>query len=281
MRESETTMNPYEARQEARRARLERAAARATEESAAAHKRSHDMMAAIPMGQPILLNHHSEGRDRRYRDRAWNLLGKAVHASERAAEYASRAAAVGTAGISSDDPEAVDKLREKLAGLEAEQARDKTINKLVRRKDIPGLVALGMSEATAAKLLEPDFCGRIGIPAYVGANRNGNMRRILQRIAHLERLAVTPAAPEIAGEVAADPTRGLALTETVTGAGFTIEDSADENRIMIKFDAIPSKDVRTALKRSGFKWSPTRGAWVRMRGANALWAAKCALGVAE
>lgn len=64
----------------------------AAHDSAAHHKTSHDMLAVIPLGQPILVGHHSEKRDRAYRERAWNQMGKAVEASDRAQHYAGRAA---------------------------------------------------------------------------------------------------------------------------------------------------------------------------------------------
>lgn len=79
-------------RAEARAGRMEDRATSAAAESNSAATRSHQMMDAIPMGQPILVGHYSEGRDRRYRERAWNLMGKAVAASERAKYYEGRAA---------------------------------------------------------------------------------------------------------------------------------------------------------------------------------------------
>jgi len=45
---------------------------------------SFDMMSAIPMGQPILIGHHSERRDRNYRERAWNKMGKSVELRKKA-----------------------------------------------------------------------------------------------------------------------------------------------------------------------------------------------------
>jgi len=75
-----------------RAGRFEDRTERAESASDAAHKRSHDMMDAISFGQPILVGHYSEGRDRRYRERAWNLLGKAVAESDKAKHYAERAA---------------------------------------------------------------------------------------------------------------------------------------------------------------------------------------------
>lgn len=79
-------------RAESKADRYEEHAHNAQSRSAAAFKTSHTMMSAIPMGQPILVGHYSEGRDRRYRDRAWNLLGRGVHEEEKSRYFAGRAA---------------------------------------------------------------------------------------------------------------------------------------------------------------------------------------------
>jgi len=78
-------------RAEARAERFETRSEKAEAESQQAFDTSHKMMKAIPMGQPILVGHYSETRDRNYRDRAWNLLGKAVHAADKAKHYDDRA----------------------------------------------------------------------------------------------------------------------------------------------------------------------------------------------
>ena len=43
---------------------------------------------------------------------------------------------------------------------------------------------------------------------------------------------------------------------------------------MFLFEGKPAKDTRDVLKRHGFRWSPTRSAWVRQLTGNAQWAAK-------
>lgn len=60
-------------------------------QSAASHKRSHDLVKDIPMGQPILVGHHSEKRHRKTLDQSWNALGKAVALSDKAEQHESRA----------------------------------------------------------------------------------------------------------------------------------------------------------------------------------------------
>ena len=110
-------MNAYEQKQAARKARLERAAATAGASAAALSMRASAIAAMIPFGQPILVGHHSERRHRRDASRIGALHTKAHEARTEAADLARRAAVVGTAGISSDDPDAIAKLEAELIEL--------------------------------------------------------------------------------------------------------------------------------------------------------------------
>ena len=46
------------------------------------------------------------------------------------------------------------------------------------------------------------------------------------------------------------------------------------NRLQLIFDAKPDEDVRSKLKKRGFKWSMQNKAWQRMITADAIYAAK-------
>src|SRR3546814_2170506 len=124
---------------------------------------------SIPLGQPIRVGHHSERRHRRTSARAEAAMGRAVAESKRADELRRKAASVGTAGISSEDPEAGEKIADKVVRLEAKQARMKAANAAIRKhrkagpaEQIEALVVLGFGESAATALIEPDCCGRIG-----------------------------------------------------------------------------------------------------------------------
>lgn len=173
-------MNDYEAKQDAKRERYEKKAEQLRAEAERLHEQAHQMAEAIPFGQPILVGHYSEGRDRRYRERIHNTFGKAFATMDKADHYEQKAASVGTGGISSDDPEAVNKLKEKLESLKRSHEWMKNVNAVIRKgkapdTQIPALVALGMTEAQAAELLKPDFCGRIGFAPYSLQNSNANI----------------------------------------------------------------------------------------------------------
>ncbi len=59
----------------------------AESKSNAAFKQSHAITDMIPMGQPILVGHHSEARHRRDLDKSWNLMGKGVELSNKAESH--------------------------------------------------------------------------------------------------------------------------------------------------------------------------------------------------
>jgi len=166
---------------------------------------------------------------------------------------------VGTGGISSDDPQAVEKLEAKLAALEKHQEMMKAANAAIRMKDPAKgdakLAELGYTPEDIAKLREPDFCGRIGYPAYELQNNNANIRRIRGRIAELKkRTENTPEGWEFDG--------GRVVVNTT------------ENRLQVIFDGKPDADVRTELKGEGFRWAPSQGAWQRQLTDNAMRAAR-------
>jgi hypothetical protein len=121
---------------------------------------------------------------------------------------------------------------------------------------IAAIVSLGgFTESQAGELIQPDFAGRVGFASYQLANNNANIRRIAARIKDLERA------------------QDRAPVERL-GDGFTYREDPEENRAMFLFDGKPDKAVRGLLKRHGFRWSPTRSAWVRQLTGNAQWAAQ-------
>ena len=110
-------MNEYEQRQEERKARYLELAEKADRASETASGRATGILSVIPAGQPILVGHHSERRHRRDLATVDRQMRKSIDETNKADHYREKAAGVGKAGISSDDPEAVVKLRLKLAGM--------------------------------------------------------------------------------------------------------------------------------------------------------------------
>lgn len=271
--------NTYEEKQERRRQRYEERAERAAKNAEALAKRARDMASIIPFGQPILIGHHSEKRDRNYRAKINRTFERASEEASKAAYYAGKAASVGLGGVSADDPDAIDKLGAQLAERESNQAMMRAANRVIHKfhkagcrgpesENFPAYVAAlravdpVVDEAAAAALLKPDAIGRIGFPDYKLKNNNAQIRRLKGRIAQLKR--------------ASDVETSKATHETHIGP-VTVTENAEENRLQITFPCKPPADVIAELKSRGFRWSRFAGAWQRQLNNGARYAAKCVL----
>lgn len=264
---AERPLNAYEQKQEDRRDRYRVRAKKARGESARAYQAARSILNVIPMGQPVLVGHHSERRHRRDLDRVDSSMRKSIDASNRADHYEARAESVGRAGISQDDPDAIPKLREKVAALESARAAEKQANADMRRvakafakregreptqRDhltlIDGLV-------TAGKLAEPFAEGlRRTARAFPWLPQFGNgnaaeIRRTQKRIEELERKATATDRDELRGRV--------------DGVNYAIQWNKPDNRVQIYFPTRPSDAVVARLKSSGFRWARSVAAWQR------------------
>lgn len=133
-------------------------------------------------------------------------------------------------------------------------------NKAIRKGDNDAsraeLVKLGADPEKLDEYFKPDFCGRIGFPAYSGQNRNANMKRIKDRIAALEaRKAREPQAVEAAG-------------------GVRVVENLELFRVQIIFPGKPDAAVRSELKSRGFRWAPSENAWQRHLNNAGIYAAR-------
>jgi hypothetical protein len=244
MTTTEDRLNAYEEKLAARLARMRAYKSRAERESEALSNRAREMSSVIPLGQPILIGHHSEKADRRYRNRIHGTYRRAHELHQRAAEIRARIeAAENNRAIFSDNPRAGQLIQEKIEQLEAQQILMKEANKRVRANDREGLAALGFSDEQIERMLSGSRWDR-GFPAYRLSNNSAEIRRLKQRAAQLEKTQAMPDVDEQIGSV-----RLLA--------------SADTNRVQLQYPRKPSDAHRAELKSNGFKWSPTASAWQR------------------
>ena len=159
--------------------------------------------------------------------------------------------------ISSDDPNAIQKLQDKLEMCEKSQKYMKEVNAYYRKngtcEGFPGMEA-----ARAARLDESVrqaySWDKQPFPSYALTNNSAEIRRLKQRI---EKLTVN---------------------QEVGFVGWTFDGgevvaNREENRLQILFDEKPDEQKRSALKGNGFKWSPSQGAWQRQLNDNAIYAA--------
>ena len=159
---------------------------------------------------------------------------------------------IGRGGISADDPLAVEKLEKQLAGLIEDQEYMKAVNAYYRkRKTLDGCPEL--SDDVLMKLkasMSRDWRKNpVPFPAYHLSNNNANIHRVQQRIEDLKNRS------EFAGWAF---------------EGGRAEANEAENRLQLFFDEKPSDEQRQQLKRNGFKWAPSQGAWQRQLTRNAI-----------
>jgi hypothetical protein len=177
-------------RREARAARLTEWADKRAEKATAASEQAHAMADLIPFGQPVLAGHHSQGRDQRYRDRISGKMDKASEHASKAREMSSKAAnivAATDASIFTDDPDATEALRARIARLESERARIVVYNASCR-KGTPDPSVLDEYQRGGL-----ESCRRVGqlrsngsMPAYATANIGGRISADRKRLALLE-----------------------------------------------------------------------------------------------
>lgn len=255
----------YYERQEARRDRLEARAEKLRREADARSKAGWDALHAIPFGQPILVGHHSEKRDRAYRAKATGNIDKSVMLNREAGEAEAIAANIGNGGISSDAPDAIARLRERIAELEARQARMKAANKAHAAwiKDAGGkratelMAALSEADQYLVKTYKPAYSWEPHpFAPYQFQNLGANIRRLKDRLAGLEKAAQREPA------------------ELLHNSGVRLVQNVEANRVQLVFPGKPDAAVRSLLKGRGFRWSPTEGAWQRMLNNAGIWAAK-------
>ncbi len=252
-------MNEYEEKQERKRQRYLDRADTAEAKSDSAHNKARQIGDMIPFGQPILVGHHSEKRHRSDVKKINNAMHTSVSESKKADYYRQKAESVGKGGISSDDPDAIKKLKEKLAKLEASQEYMKKINAIYRKfiKKPDTLDEADLPEKSKDLILnfKPTRSWETGLfPSYELQNNNANIGNVKKRIAQLERSAKAEDVPDKEFE------------------GFTVKE--EDNRIQFVFPGKPDAEIRSVLKSHAFKWSPSRGAWVRQLTGNGRWNAE-------
>ncbi len=229
----------------------------------------------IPFGQPILVGHHSERRHRKDIERSHNSMRKSVEAQQKADYYGSKT--VSTA-IASDDPEAIQKLKDKLEQLQNNQEHMKLVNKLWRKAGKPHpkqdnmnqdhwekfgqlLTENGMKADDIKLRVSRDFLERAPFSYHLQLG-NQEMTRVKKRIEELrEKLEQTL-------------TEGNKDTQY---NGFTLVENFEVDRLQLIFDKKPNEEVRSILKSNSFRWSRYHGAWQRHLNYNSRYYAQQAI----
>jgi hypothetical protein len=188
-------------RKEARIARRLEWAAGRDRKAAQGFNRARSIADGIPLGQAVLVGHHSEGRHRRDLDRIDSGMRQGIESQDMAAHHRSKADGIQhqlDTSIFSDDADAPERLRERIAGLEADRDRQKAANQEIKKG--PGWEArLAASSITLTDRDKSDLLAvarhqpyladkRTGLPvfpAYHFQNLGSNIRRLKERLAQI------------------------------------------------------------------------------------------------
>jgi hypothetical protein len=214
----------YTARREAKKERYQELYIKKKKESNEIFERAKEMADVIPFGQPILVGHHSEKGDRSYRTKIDNKFRKSFEVNSIAKHYEDKVKSMEhNHAISQDDPEAVQKIKLKIAELEEDQKKWRAVKV---NKDAKSCFDLDSQNWKSVQL----------------NSISSEIRRLKKRLDALVKL---------------DQVKEI--KEEKNGISFEVNKS--ENRVMIFFPGKPSEEVRKDLKSHGFRWSPTNMAW--------------------
>ncbi len=240
--------------QDAKEARIERykeLSEKASAESQQAYKASNDAVAGIPAGQPILVGHHSERTHRNAIKKSWDKMGKSVELDNKSQYYAEKAeAAERNTAISSDDPNALEKLNAKLVRLTNSQEKMKAINRICRSKKLSEeeireklRTDFDLKDNKIDILLNPTYYyERKGFQGFSLTNNNARINQVKKRIARLEAQSKLESRDYHYGEV-------------------KVSLNVEDNRVEIHFPEKPDKPFRQKLASCGFRWSREKQAW--------------------
>ena len=160
--------------------------------------------------------------------------------------------------IMAGDSDAVQRLQAEINEREQRQSHMRLVNSTIRKHlkldnagKMESLLAVGLTQSQASSALTKDCFGGIGFASFELTNNNANIRRMKQRLESISR--------------------NQSLPETSTqGTAATVEDCPSENRIRVTFPSKPAVEVRTRLKSSGFRWTPSLGVWQAYRHAHTI-----------
>lgn len=235
-------MSTRDERRERAEARAERAQAKA---EAAGTAFDTDPAHHIPLGQPILVGHHSQRRHERDLERMHRKLGQAVAAQTQAEAAADRAQNAG-GSIHVGDTDAVEALRARVEKLAAEHESALAHNRS------------GGNCITECWVCERDYQGQ-RVPSFTLANSRNRVKHAREQLRKAEAQAE---AATLGEQVLAE------------GAGWELVRDPVAARVRFVFDGKPDEPTRDLLKSRGFRWAPSVGAWQRQDTANGLADAK-------
>ena len=157
--------------------------------------------------------------------------------------------------IRSDDPDAIEKLTGKLTVCKERQEWMKEVNAYYRKHGtIRGMPRMTeqMAENLEAEMRIVTW-DPMPYPRFSLTNNNAEIHRLEKRIEQLKN------------------ERDVGFTGWEFDGGEAVANT-EKSRLQLFFDEKPDEGKRTMLKRYGFRWTPTEGAWQRLLNDNAIYA---------
>lgn len=197
----------------------------------------------IPMGQPILVGHHSERHARRDAERIETNMSKGVEQHKLAEHHESKARGLEIQldrTIFDDDPDAIERLEARIAARKKEAARATEINKAWRKGGVEAVRAIAgdkFAETCAKTMAMAPWLKSPLTTTGTRAAIRGDKERI-------EAIKVKRARAE-----KADAAPGGVLVEAI-----------GETYVRVTFPDKPAREVLQALRAAGFRWGG--GSWV-------------------
>ena len=186
--------------------------------------------------------------------------------------------------MSTDKNSTISDYQVKLANLEKLQSFMVATNKIVRKFKTFSPEALAamrqvegyenISDAKIEAMFSPDFAGRVGFPSYKLTNNNATIKATKDRIAVLTKKEAVETGRENIELIFAH-----ASIPNELGTYGTVRVNYEIDRLQILFEGKPSEQVREVLKRNGFKWAPSEGAWQRQLTDNARYSTRSITGI--
>ena len=220
-------------------------------------------------GQPMLVGHHSFKADVNRRKRHNDMQDRGYKKLNEAKELERRANALGTAGVASDDPNAITRLQKQLDFINRERDEIKKVNAIVRKhcpkyiptKTWPQPAAAIVEELTDAGLgfwaqeaIKVNYMSKVGIESFELTNRTANARRIQQRIDDLTEM---------------NNSQNIDAEWNGTGWQMWVDQTA--GRIYLEIDDRLTRESFTAIRsQGGFNWSRRDDWFLRKITPNAL-----------
>lgn len=151
----------------------------------------------------------------------------------------------------------LERQRKYLEQLKSNHEKMKLANKIIRSgKDVKERLSKINFEGSGIKSWwEKDLAQGKGFETWALSNNLANIKRVEGRVKELERKAAAVGREE---------------PKLKFPTGYMIKNN-EEDRLQFFFDGIPSQEIRNALKKNGYRWSPKNKAWQRKLTTNALY----------